>query len=237
MERVYEVLNKQVFTNGDYRLVPIRSEDRYLIMRWRNDQMYHLRQSELLTIVSQDEYFNNVVNQLFNERNPSQIIFSLLINDSCVGYGGLVHLDWNSKSAEISLLIGTEYEQNYFDTIWGHYLQMIQEVAFNDLGLNKIYTYAFDLRPNLYPLLESNKFTKEAVLTNHVKIDNSYVNVVIHSKFNPLSKETKNFGILVTSVSDKVSLIKDVRQAINDLRLNANLLGCDIRDSNVSKFF
>ena len=39
--RLYTVLNKQVFQKGDYRLIPIRFEDRHSIMKWRNEQIYH----------------------------------------------------------------------------------------------------------------------------------------------------------------------------------------------------
>lgn len=37
--RVYQALNNQVLERGDYKLVPIRHEDRYKIMQWRNGVM------------------------------------------------------------------------------------------------------------------------------------------------------------------------------------------------------
>ncbi len=45
----YKSLNKQTFSKGEYSIVPIRFEDRYDIMKWRNEQVYHLRQDGLLT--------------------------------------------------------------------------------------------------------------------------------------------------------------------------------------------
>jgi hypothetical protein len=74
----YKVLNKSRFCIDKYSLVPIRFEDRYDIMKWRNDQIYHLRQSEPLTKESQDNYFNNVVSELFAQEKPDQILFSYL---------------------------------------------------------------------------------------------------------------------------------------------------------------
>jgi hypothetical protein len=53
----YKVLSKQIFTSGSYSLVPIRFEDRYDIMQWRNEQIYHLRQSQPMTKEDQDAYF------------------------------------------------------------------------------------------------------------------------------------------------------------------------------------
>ena len=55
--RSYKVLSKQSFLEGDYSLIPLRNEDRYRIMNWRNEQIFHLRQSELLTKEKIDEGF------------------------------------------------------------------------------------------------------------------------------------------------------------------------------------
>lgn len=62
----YKVLNRQVYPSSDYSIVTIRSEDRYLIMQWRNEQIYHLRQNKPLTKEDQDSYFENVVTKLFD---------------------------------------------------------------------------------------------------------------------------------------------------------------------------
>ena len=57
-------------------------------------------------------------------------------------------------------------------------------MAFGELGLHKIYTYAFDLRPHLYKVLEDNGFTREATLRDHCLFEGAYKDVVIHSLFN-----------------------------------------------------
>ena len=118
----YKCLNKQEFQIEEYKIVPIRFEDRYNIMKWRNEQMYHLRQSKILTIEDQDSYFENEVKKLFAQENPNQILFSFLENEICIGYGGLVHLDWSKKSGEISFLISTELESNFFEKFWHLFL-------------------------------------------------------------------------------------------------------------------
>ena len=76
--RVYKALKKQEFKSGDYCLTPLRHEDRFNIMKWRNEQIYHLRQSEPLTIDKQDAYFDNTITSLFNQEKPNQILFSFL---------------------------------------------------------------------------------------------------------------------------------------------------------------
>ena len=85
--------------------MPIRHEDRYDIMKWRNEQIEILRQQDVLTKEEQDTYFNEIVASLFEQKNPKQLLFSLFFRDELVAYGGLVHIDWHSLNAEISFLI------------------------------------------------------------------------------------------------------------------------------------
>jgi RimJ/RimL family protein N-acetyltransferase len=181
---VYKALNQQFFNLNQYSLVPIRMEDRYDIMRWRNDQIYHLRQNKPLTKEDQDRYFEEVVAKLFEKENPSQILFSFLEGENCIGYGGLVHINWFDKNAEISFIMATELEKDHFSTLWNCYLSLIEKVAFDDLQLHKVFLYAFDLRPHLYPAIELAGFKKEAVLKEHCLFEGRYLDVVIHAKWN-----------------------------------------------------
>ena len=50
----YKVLKKQLFSLNEYSIIPIRYEDRLSILKWRNEQIYHLRQDKLLTKNDQD---------------------------------------------------------------------------------------------------------------------------------------------------------------------------------------
>lgn len=180
----YRCLEKQITNFNDYSLIPIRFSDRFEIMKWRNEQMYHLRQAKLLSVEDQDYYFNNVISKLFEKEKPNQILFSLLHKGKCIGYGGLVHVNWIDKNAEISFIMDTNLEKKYFDQIWDAFLILIFEVAFEDLKLHKINTYAFDLRPHIYPIFERNGFDKEAILKEHCLFNNNFIDVIIHSKIN-----------------------------------------------------
>lgn len=180
----YKALNKQSFSKGIYQIVPIRYEDRLEIMKWRNEQIHHLRQPEPLTLENQENYFKNTVSQLFNQENPSQFLFSYLKDDVCIGYGGLVHINWIDKNAEISFIMKTELEKEQFDFHWITYLGLIEELAFSELKLHKIYTYAFDIRSHLYSPIEKSGFSKEAILKEHCLFEGEYKDVIIHSKIN-----------------------------------------------------
>lgn len=178
----YKVLHKQHFKNGDYSIVPIRMEDQYAIMKWRNEQMFHLRQNKPLTREAQEVYFKDVVAQLFNKEKPDQILFSYLKGKTCIGYGGLVHINWIDRNAEISFIMDTKLEKSEFELHWTTYLSMIEDVGFNDLKLHKIFTYAYDLRPQLYTAIEKVGFAKEATLKEHCFFNNEFKDVIIHSK-------------------------------------------------------
>lgn len=184
MNRSYKSLTQQVYETSGYKLVPIRHKDRYAIMQWRNEQIYHLRQSEPLTKEKQDWYFKNVVASLFDQEKPDQILFSFLKGDECIGYGGLVHINWLDRNAEVSFIMATEREADYFKSDWSTYLNLLYYVAYDDLELHKLFTYAFDVRPHLYPALESEGFKREAVLKEHCRFEGVYKDVIIHAKYN-----------------------------------------------------
>ena len=180
----YKCLKIQRYELNEFALVPIRFEDRHLIMNWRNEQMYHLRQNKLLTAEDQENYFVNIIGKEFEQEAPKQILFSFLKNGECIGYGGLVHINWIDKNAEISFIMATQLEKYEFDTNWSKFLELIEVVTFKELMLHKISTYAFDLRPHLCKILEMNNFSKEAILKEHASYRDNFINVIIHSKIN-----------------------------------------------------
>jgi len=180
----YQALNNQIFTKGAYSIVPIRLEDRYLIMKWRNEQLFHLRQLAPLTKENQDTYFNDVISKLFIQKTPNQILFSFLKDETCIGYGGLVHINWVDKNAEISFIMDTQLQKENFQKYWSIFLQLLEKLTFEELHLHKIYTYAFDIRPHLYEVLEKCNYKKGAVLKEHCFFDKKFIDVVIHEKIN-----------------------------------------------------
>jgi len=183
--RAYKVLKKQEFKKDEYYLKPIRHEDRFEIMQWRNEQILHLRQIKPLTVEVQDKYFIDVIAPLFKEERPNQILFSFFRNQEVVGYGGLVHINYEDKNAEISFVMKTELQNLYFERFWIVYLNLIKRPAFRELNLRKIYTYAFDVRERLYPALEGAGFSLDARLREHCIVRGEYKDVLVHSFWNP----------------------------------------------------
>ena len=181
--RYYKCLENQRFEYNEFSLIPLRDEDQFPIMKWRNEQIYHLRQAKPLTETDQKNYFDNVVAKLFEQEKPSQLLFSFLKNGECIGYGGLVHINWIDKNAEISFIMDTTFEKNSFDYHWSNYLTLIKKVAFSEINFHKIFTYAFDLRPHLYTMLLKNGFIEEARLKEHCYFEGKFIDVLIHTNY------------------------------------------------------
>lgn len=212
--RAYKCLKHQTYSLNEFQIVPIRNQDRYDIMQWRNEQIYHLRQSMPLEKESQDKYFDTVISKLFETENPNQILFSYLEEGICIGYGGLVHINWVDKNAEISFVLNTCLEIKFVDH-WCSFLSLIEQVAFIELQFHKIFTYAFDLRPLLYIALEKSRYTKEAVLKSHTYFNNEFIDVVIHSKL----REHKFFLREAKTNQDALQLFDWVNE--EDVRKNS----------------
>ncbi len=183
--RRYKCLPFTEFGNQDYKLVPIRDSDKYLIMEWRNEQIEILRQDKRLTKGDQETYFATVVAKLFEKDFPGQLLFSVLEKDALVGYGGLVHIDWTNMHAEISFLTATARNREKDQVIddWKRFLKIIREISSLYLNFVKIYTYAFDVRPFLYQAFTDSNFIEEARLKKHVIISGRAYDVLIHSCF------------------------------------------------------
>ena len=81
----------------DIKSVQLNMNTESKFLKWRNEQIIHLRQKKLLTKSDQDNYFNNVLRKTFDEMLPNQILFSFYHKDKFVGYGGLVHIDWKKN--------------------------------------------------------------------------------------------------------------------------------------------
>lgn len=182
--RNYKCLSVSKLESNGFHIESLRDEDKFEIMNIRNEQIYHLRQVKPLTIEDQNSYFETVVSSLFEQEKPNHILFSFFHNNQFVGYGGLVHIKWIDKNAEISFVMKTELEEKNFSNYWSNYLSLIERVAFEELNFHKIFTYAFDLRPKLYDVLESCGFNEEARLKEHCLFNGEFLDVVYHAKKN-----------------------------------------------------
>lgn len=189
---MYKRLKNKIFhdENG-YLLTPLRHEDMENIRQWRNAQIEMLRQNHPITIAEQEAYFNTVVTPGFLEEKPRQMLFSFLFNDECIGYGGLTNIDWEAMRAEISFLLNPErvIDKKAYSRDFTHFLNLVIEMAFNDLYLHRLFTETFEYRVDHIKTLEHLGFHWEGTMHEHIYKKNQWHNSQIHGL---LAKEWVN---------------------------------------------
>ena len=152
------------------------------IRQWRNDQIVILRQKSLISENQQIDYFKNTIWPQMDEDYPNEILLSIFKNGIFVAYGGLVHISWKDKRAEVSFVADSEIaaNQKIYINLFTEYLSLIKYFAFSQLGLNRIFTETYDIRPNHIMTLENSGFMKEGIMKSHIIINGVRTNSLIH---------------------------------------------------------
>ncbi len=174
-----------------YAFVPLRQEDMEQIRLWRNSQTAILRQNHPLSQAEQTSYFTTVILPSFSEKQPRQILFTILHNEQLLGYGGLVHIDWQARQAEVSFLLDTAIKEasRPFKECFLQFLHVIKEIAFTELKLHKLTAECYYSRYELMADLTSFGFEKEGIIYDHVLKNGSFYNSHLFALF---AKEMKS---------------------------------------------
>ena len=179
----YLALKNNVFTKGKYKIVPIRVQDMESIRIWRNIQMDVLRQKKEITFKDQINYFNNTIKPLFKSVQPEQLLFSFLKESQLIGYGGLVHISWADKRAEISFLVDSKRSEK--NTIYGEdfqiFIELIKELCFDEMNFNRLFTETYAFRTFHISILERAGLIKEGRLRQHIYEKNKFYDSIFHS--------------------------------------------------------
>ncbi len=257
----YKCLPVQNFQgqNG-YSIVPLRKEDMETIRLWRNAQIDILRQKSPLSAEEQKHYFDKILVPSFEQPEPSQILFSYLLNNQFIGYGGLTHIDWQAKRGEISFLIDPEiHEANpEFYEKFLQFLSLLSQVAFKILSFNKLTAEVYAFRAPLIAILEEFGFQQEGRLRAHVmkqdklidsflygllKEDPSYmrhpkkeITGALSSPYFRNSSVTQE-AVLITSIASKVPLIEAVRRSLTGFHKELKIYGCDSNENALGRYF
>jgi len=180
----YACLKQERYESGPLAVIPVREEDMELIRVWRNEQIRVLRQKKPLSPEDQRRYYREAVLPTFDQPQPPMLLFTYLQEDRPIGYGGLVHIDWENRRAEISFLLETarskEDADGEYARLFSCFLGFMKQIAFEELGLNRLYTETFDIRPLHVQVLEKNGFRPEGRMRQHVRINGRFVDSLIH---------------------------------------------------------
>ena len=116
--------------------------------------------------------------------DPEFLLVSILDEaDRFVGYGGLTHIDWEHRRGEVSFLMETERARNaeLYARDLGAFLAFLKSWAFDELGLERIFTETYAFRDAHIALLENAGFVLEGRMSGHVRHEGRAVDCLIHA--------------------------------------------------------
>ena len=180
----YLCLKNQEFHIDNFKIMPIKEEEIEKIRKWRNEQTDILRQSKHISKDEQINYFNKYIWSQLDSKKPSQILMSFYKNNKFIGYGGLVHISWENYRAEISFLLDTKRMKNtktYLND-FKNFLELMKQLALS-IKMNKLSSETYIFREKHINRLEKSGFEKEGVLKEHILIDRTWFDAVIHGYF------------------------------------------------------
>jgi RimJ/RimL family protein N-acetyltransferase len=178
----YRAMPRALIAAGEIALRAVEPGDTEAIRQWRNEQMEVLRQTAPITPDAQARYFAVHVWPEKRRLDPSQILLAIERAGQLIGYGGLVHLSWPNRRAELSFLLSPELEDDSRTraAVFGRFLDMVRNIAFADLKLQRLFTETFAHRDRHIETLEAAGFVREGRLRMHVVVDGVPTDAIIH---------------------------------------------------------
>jgi hypothetical protein len=191
----YSFLKLNDFSKNNYSLLPLRHEDIFKIKEWRNNQINILRQNKILTNLDQEIFYEKLVKYSFYNLNPNEILFSFLLNGECIGYGGLVYVDWQMKSAEISFINETKRanQNKIYENDFNNFMSLLFMISFSKLKFNKLTTETFGIRKNTLQFLDKIGFQLKKIEQEKVLINNKKFDSFFHEYLNTFYNNMPNF--------------------------------------------
>lgn len=178
----YRAMKRARLQQGPFSISAVEPDAIEAIRRWRNAQTSILRQSDPISAPEQSSYFDSVIWPDKPRKEPANILVSFFEDERVVGYGGLVHINWAHKRAEVSFLLDPSFlaEKDRHDQLAFVLIALIKGLAFQDLGLRRLTTETYETRACVIPILERSGFRAEGVLRRHVVKDGVIYDAFIH---------------------------------------------------------
>ncbi|WP_136661383.1 GNAT family N-acetyltransferase [Nitratireductor sp. XY-223] len=178
----YRCMPHAELRDGAYAVRAVEPGHIDAIRQWRNDQIDILRQPAPITREEQQRYFERTIWPDKQAERPRNILLIYLNEREPIGYGGLVHMDWEQERAELSFLLDPQYERpsERRADLFGRFLLLLKRLAFEDLRLNRLYTETFATRRRHMETLEQAGFRPEGCLRQHVRINGTRVDSILH---------------------------------------------------------
>ncbi len=180
--RHYACMPRRTLSSGDFQVRSVQPDDIEDIRQWRNAQIRVLRQTAVITAADQVSYFEREIWPTLDQAEPSNILLTLFKAGARIGYGGLVHVNWRDRRAEVSFLLTPEWTEDAgrYQQAFRAFFGLVQDLAFDDLDLRKLTTEAFSFRTDVVAQLEACGFQPEGRLREHVLVDGVPTDSLIH---------------------------------------------------------
>jgi len=178
----YLIMSNTQLQDGELSLRAVAPCDIEAIRRWRNSQMDVLRQTAFISTEAQRCYFEEYVWPEKGSRYPRQILLAIDLGGRLIGYGGLVHIAWQHKRAELSFLLEPSLENKSAvrASLFLRFLRLVRILAFADLKLSRLWTETYAHRTEHISTLEASGFQLEGCLREHVIIDGKPLDSLLH---------------------------------------------------------
>lgn len=241
-EHHYLIMPRPRLHDGEFTLRAIGPQDIESIRQWRNAQMDVLRQSSAITMEEQQRYFAEHIWPDRSSLKPRQILLAIEHHGELVGYGGLVHISWPYRRAEVSFLLEPrlEHDQKALQDCFSRYLAMIQEFAFEDIQLHRLTTETYEQRAVHIRALEAAGFRLEGRLREHVIVGGKLTAALMHGtlahEWRSRRSSSHHTSVLVTSASRKVPLVQALKQAACRLNHDTRVVAGDMDALAIARF-
>lgn len=178
----YACLGQQQFSQQGYSIRSVEPGDIEDIRQWRNAQMAVLRQQREISPAEQVAYFEMQIWPTLAEPQPANLLVAYLLDGQLIGYGGLVHIAWDHRRAEVSFLLdpARTHDLAGYRNDFLNFLQLVKTMAFDDLQLQRLFTETYATRQHHISVLEAAGFRFEGRLDQHVVIDGKPVDSLFH---------------------------------------------------------
>lgn len=161
-------------------LCALEREDLILLQKWRNNEKFkkYFREYRELNYDMQELWYETKV---LKDKDTLMFGIHSLEDNTLLGCCGLCYINWVHRHADLSLYIG--YEEAYIDEtgIAKESCELLFEYAFDQLGLNKIWTEIYDFDYPKKKLYFQLGFHLDGILRNHYFYDGKWNNAYILS--------------------------------------------------------
>lgn len=169
-------------SGNDIYLRAIEPEDLEILYQWENDSTIWIYGCTLAPFSKFNlrEYIQNSCYDIYQTKQL-RLMITLKSTNETIGMIDLFDIDPHHERGAVGIFIATEYRGKGFGK---EALKVLCEYAFSFLHLHQLYAHVLEDNENSLKLFSTNGFTTCGLLTEWIKAENEYKNVIIMQRIN-----------------------------------------------------